>query len=249
MDFVEGLPVSDGYNAIMVVVDRLSKYAHFIAVSHPFTAAQIATIFMRDIFRLHGTSNVQSVDKSLQSRDQLLLNLRSHLQLAQHRMKQFADRKRTEREFLVNDWVFLKIHPYRQKSLANRTVHKLSPRYYGPYQILECIGTVAYRLKLPPNSKIHPVFHVSLLKKRIGEGLPVSTTLPQFDSSGDIIWQPLRVLDMGVRTKKKQRITTWLVQWKSMSEEDATWEDARTMVCKFPDFCVRGRAQSHGGST
>lgn len=54
MDFVEGLPVSDGYNAIMVVVDRLSKYAHFIAVSHPFTAAQIATIFMRDIFRLHG---------------------------------------------------------------------------------------------------------------------------------------------------------------------------------------------------
>lgn len=195
------------------------------------------------------TSNVHSVDKSLQSRDQLLLNLRSHLQLAQHRMKQFADRKRTEREFLVNDWVFLKIHPYRQKSLANRTVHKLSPRYYGPYQILERIGTVAYRLKLPPNSKIHPVFHVSLLKKRIGEGLPVSTTLPQFDSSGDIIWQPLRVLDMGVRTKKKQRITTWLVQWKGMSEEDATWEDARTMVRKFPDFCARGRAQSHGGST
>lgn len=54
MDFVDGLPHSQGKNAIMVVVDHLSKYGHFIAISHPYTAAGIADIFVKEIFRLHG---------------------------------------------------------------------------------------------------------------------------------------------------------------------------------------------------
>lgn len=54
MDFIDGLPNSQGKNAILVMVDRLSKYGHFIAVSHPYTAATIADVFMKEIFRLHG---------------------------------------------------------------------------------------------------------------------------------------------------------------------------------------------------
>ena len=54
MDFIEGLPKSQGYNVILVVVDRLTKYAHFMAVKHPYTAASIAQIFMDNVVRLHG---------------------------------------------------------------------------------------------------------------------------------------------------------------------------------------------------
>jgi len=54
MDFIEGLPKSQGYNVILVVVDRLTKYAHFIAVKHPYTVASIAQIFMDNVVRLHG---------------------------------------------------------------------------------------------------------------------------------------------------------------------------------------------------
>jgi len=54
MDFIEGLPRSQGYSVIFVVVDRLTKYAHFMAVKHPYTAASIAQLFMDNVVRLHG---------------------------------------------------------------------------------------------------------------------------------------------------------------------------------------------------
>lgn len=54
MDFIDGLPKSEGYSVIMVVVDRLSKSAHFIPLKHPYTAASMAVAFIRGIIRLHG---------------------------------------------------------------------------------------------------------------------------------------------------------------------------------------------------
>ncbi|PRQ47337.1 putative nucleotidyltransferase, Ribonuclease H [Rosa chinensis] len=185
---------------------------------------------------LPGSSKVHAVDTSLQARDQLLKDLKGHMATAQNRMKQHSDQNRTEREFTVGDWVFLKLHPYRQKSLIKRPTHKLSPRYYGPFQVAARVGKVAYRLNLPAHSKIHPTFHVSLLKKRIGDSIPISTTLPQFDCHGEIHWQPLKVLDMGIIRKKKRAVTTWLVQWKGLPVEDATWEEAHVMAANFPSF-------------
>lgn len=96
-------------------------------------------------------------------------------------MKMFVDKKRTDRSFAVGDWVFLRLQPYRQKTVVLRHNLKLSPRFYGPFQIVERISAVAYKLNLPSSSRIHPVFHVSCLKKKLGEQVFPLPTLPPVD--------------------------------------------------------------------
>ena len=63
LDFIEGLPKSKHYNCILVVVDKFSKYSHFIALTHPFTAIQVAIQFMDHVFKLHGMPQVMVSDR------------------------------------------------------------------------------------------------------------------------------------------------------------------------------------------
>ena len=67
MDFIEGLPKSEGYSVIMLIVDRLTKYAHFIPVKHPYTALQIAQLFMDNIVKLHGLPKAFVTNKDIVS--------------------------------------------------------------------------------------------------------------------------------------------------------------------------------------
>ena len=294
MDFITGLPKSEGKSVIIVVVDRLTKYAHFCALSHPFKASTVATTFMDRIQKLHGSprvivsdkdpiftgnfstelfsclgtqlahsssyhpqsdgqteivnkclegylrcfvsdkqtqwvkwlplaewwyntsfhtaakmtpfmalygyhppsitsylrenSKVQAVEHHIEHQQQVLQLLKDNLVLAQNRMKQQADQHRSERSFDVGDWVFLRLQPYKQMSLKQaKKDNKLSPKYYGPYKVLQKIGTMAYKLELPAASRLHPVFHVSCLKKVIGNKLPVQTIFPELDEEGKII--------------------------------------------------------------
>ena len=68
-----------------------------------------------------------------------------------------------------------------------KKANKLSPKYYGPYKVLQKIGTMAYKLELPASSRVHPIFHVSCLKKVIGDNLPIQTIFLELDEEGKII--------------------------------------------------------------
>jgi hypothetical protein len=116
-----------------------------------------------------------------------LLNevVRHNLERAQLRMKQHADRNRSERQFAVGEMVYLKVQPYIQSSLVQRSNQKLSFRYFGPYKILARVGSVAYRLELPDDARIHPVVHVSQLKRHIEAAVEVSTEIPEVDTDND----------------------------------------------------------------
>jgi ribosomal protein S19E (S16A) len=90
-------------------------------------------------------------------------------------MKKYVDLKRSERSFQEGDWVYLKLQSYRQVYVKGKSgMHKLQSKFYGPFEVLE-IGKVAYKLNLPPGSLIHPVFHISQLKKCLGVGTHHST--------------------------------------------------------------------------
>lgn len=130
----------------------------------------------------------------LQQRHAISQLLREHLLKAQHRMKFFADQHRTERSFQVGDWVYLKLQPYKQQSLALRACLKLSAKFYGPFEVIEKIGAVAYKLKLPASCKLHPVFHISLLKQHVGSAPVNVAVLPEFSQDDICPLEPLAVL-------------------------------------------------------
>jgi hypothetical protein len=94
---------------------------------------------------------------------------------------------------------------------------------------------VAYKLALPPTAKIHPVFHVSCLKKVIGNNCRIQTSLPELDEEGSIWLQPEQVLDTRVKQLRGRMIKEVLVKWKDTSPEDATWEPA-TILQQFPQL-------------
>nr|GFA50571.1 retrotransposable element Tf2 [Tanacetum cinerariifolium] len=137
-----------------------------------------------------------------------------------------------EKQFQVGDLVYLRLCNYRQTSIAARANQKLSKRYLGPYRILEKIGPVAYRLQLPITSRVHPVFHVSLLKESHNQS--ISTEFPSewlTDYQADNP-EPERILEQRNSGNKKEV----LIQWKNQEVSDATWEDLQEITIQFPEF-------------
>ncbi|XP_026410333.1 uncharacterized protein LOC113305526 [Papaver somniferum] len=164
--------------------------------------------------------------------------LKSTLEEAQNRIKQQADKNRTEREFQVGEWVYLRLQPYRQTSVQLRRSLKLSAKFFGLYQFTARMGKVAYKIYLPFTSKIHPVFHVSQLKPKLGEVLLPQTTLPSLDSNGYMKVTPLQVLSTRNVKKHQELLEQVLVQWAHSTAADATWEDKASIRKQFPKMIL-----------
>ena len=132
---------------------------------------------------ISGTSNIEVVDSILNQREAIFEMLRRKLLKAQSRMKANADRHRRDQEFKVGDWVLVELRPQRQILVTGTTYSKLSKRYYGHFQVTECMGKVAYRLQLPENSCIHPIFPVTLLKPYTATSIAATAMdLPPIDA-------------------------------------------------------------------
>jgi hypothetical protein len=84
-------------------------------------------------------------------------------------------------------------------SLKQQKENKLAPEYYGPYKVLQRIGSMAYKLELPPSSHVHLVFHVSCLKKVIGDKIPVQTVSPEINQEGKIILKPETIIETRIQ--------------------------------------------------
>jgi hypothetical protein len=148
-------------------------------------------------------------------------------------MKKIFDRTHQESEFSPRDWVYLYLQDYRQQSVYKRLNKKLSPNFFGPYRVLAKVGLVAYKLVLPLSAKIHDVFHVSILKKWVGTGIPVHSDLSLLNPDDDVVL-PRAVLDHRV-THGRAEI---LVHWQGHSPAEATWVTRDEFVLRFPSFAL-----------
>ncbi|XP_031249523.1 uncharacterized protein LOC116107390 [Pistacia vera] len=180
----------------------------------------------------HGLT-VDEVNCQLQARNVILAKLQENLLKAQGCMKSYADTKRGEVQLEVGDSVYLKLQPYCLRSLAHRYNEKLSPQFYGPFEVKEMIGTVAYCLNLPPTARIHDVFHVSQLKKT---KYPPPTAQPfpaTLDEDLVLKVEPEEVLRM---RKLLNGTLEVLIKWKGLPNYENTWEEFTSIDLQFPLF-------------
>ena len=169
------------------------------------------------------------------------------MQDAQNQQNIYADRHRVERSFEVGDFVYLRLQPYRQSSLKKKGAEKLKPRFYGPYKVIQKVGEVAYELELLEESKIHNVFHVSSLKKTLGQHIAPSTELPPLYDEGLLVLILEQILQVRERKLRNKVIREYLVKWKELSMEDATWEGEQ--VLQHPSLQLLEDKQFQAGMT
>ncbi|KAL0562069.1 hypothetical protein IC582_002519 [Cucumis melo] len=344
MDFITGLPRTlRGFTVIWVVVDRLTKSAHFVPGKSTYTASKWAQLYMSEIVRLHGvpvsivsdrdarftskfwkglqtamgtrldfstafhpqtdgqTERLNQVLEDMlracalefpgswdshlhlmefaynnsyqatigmapfealygrccrspvcwgevgeqrlmgpelvQSTNEAIQKIRSRMHTAQSRQKSYADVRRKDLEFEIGDKVFLKVAPMKGVLRFERR-GKLSPRFVGPFEILERIGPVAYRLALPPSlSAVHDVFHISMLRKYVPDPSHVVDYEPlEIDENLSYVEQPVEVLAREVKTLRNKQIPLVKVLWRNHRVEEATWEREDDMRSRYPEL-------------
>ncbi|XP_022760138.1 uncharacterized protein LOC111306584 [Durio zibethinus] len=165
-------------------------------------------------------SKVEEVDESLKAREATIQLMKFHLNKARKRMKQQVDKRRSDKQFEEGDYAYVKLQPYRQISIFNRSYLKLAAKFFSPYKILAMVGAATYKLELPTTTRIHPVFHVSQLKKHVGRK-PTQFHLPLLDGDRTLAQEPVAILDMRMNKRRGRLVIEVLEQWSNCFPEDA----------------------------
>ena len=190
-----------------------------------------------------GENSVIGLDHIRDTSDKVGL-IQKRLLMAQSWQKSYTDRRRRPLEFEVGDHVFLKVMPKRGVFWFGKR-GKLALRFIGPFEILERVGTIAYRLVLPLSlSGVHEVFHVSMLRKYTPDQAHV-VDWGGIDIETDETFEegPMRIRDS--RDQVLRRKTVWLVKvlWQHRGVEKVTWEREDMMWATYPSYLrtkVRG---------
>nr|GFC40079.1 putative nucleotidyltransferase, ribonuclease H [Tanacetum cinerariifolium] len=157
------------------------------------------------------------------------------LKEARTRQKSYVDKHRRSLEFQPGDNVFLKVSPARRVKRFG-IKGKLSPRFIGPFEILDRVGEVSYRLALPPQlSYVHNVFYVSLLRGYKYHPLHViSNPLDQICTDLSYVEEPEAILDRQDRVMRKKIIPCVKILWRNHPEREATWETEESIRTSYP---------------
>ncbi|KAA3452486.1 DNA/RNA polymerases superfamily protein [Gossypium australe] len=172
--------------------------------------------------QIHGVDLVKETEEKVKV-------IRDSLKAASDQQKSYADLKRKEIEFKVGEKVFLKVSSWK-KILRFGRKGKLSPRFIGPYEITDRIGSVAYRLALPVDLKIHNVFHVSMLRRYRSDPSHV-IPLAEIEIRPDMSYEeePIKILAREVKQLRNKDIALVKVLWQKHGIEEATWEQEEAM--------------------
>ncbi|XP_068647418.1 uncharacterized protein [Aristolochia californica] len=217
----------------MVVVVRLTKYAHFVALKHPFTIVIVAKAFVAQVVRLHG------IPQSIVSDREKGTSLRKWIEWVPWAEFSYNTSIHSSTKMTPFEAVYhLKVYWLIYQALLVASM-KFAPRFFGPYKIIKKVGPVAYKLAFPPGSQIHDAFHVSLLRRHLGRVTPTSTQLPPVSDTTTVLPQSEKVLDRRVIQKGKYRPKSEiLVNWVGAPAEDATWENEWRFTKSYPGFIL-----------
>jgi hypothetical protein len=189
-----------------------------------------------------GDARLPAVEKAMTERDEFLAEVRDRLEQAQQHYKAVYDRRHRPVQFAPGQWVWLRLLHRPVASLNVQGRGKLGPRFFGPFQISERIGEVAYRLILPAGVRLHDVFHVGLLKPFYGEPPTQPPVLPMIQH-GHVVVEPEAVLQG--RIARGQREV--LVRWKGVPAAESSWVPLEAFREQFPDFQLEDKLLLQGG--
>ncbi|GJX55242.1 hypothetical protein Tco_0285139 [Tanacetum coccineum] len=181
-----------------------------------------------------GESSLTGLELVQEATDKVVL-VKEKPKAARDRQKSYVDFRRKPLEFEVGDRVLLKVTPWKG------VVHfgkkgKLAPRYVGPFEILERIGLVAYRLRLPEElNSVHDTFHVSNLKKcLVDANLHEPLDEIKVDKTLRFVEEHVDIMDRDIKKLKRRKIALVKVRWNLKRGPEFTWEHEDQMRIKYP---------------